>query len=136
MRRANIFGAAILRGEVVLIPWPSGYPLEGYFLPAPAVSNRAPAVICIGEPGQRKEEYLSKVARYASDRGMSLLAVDLLGAGASARFEDVVGRSDLEATIGQIMDYLIETRRCRRASNRNPRRWMEFFLCGAGNCVR
>jgi dienelactone hydrolase len=95
-------------GEVVLIPWPSGYPLEGYFMPALAVSNRAPAVICIGEPGQRKEEYLSKVARYASERGMSVLAVDLLGAGASARFEDVVGRSDLEATIGQIMDYLIE----------------------------
>jgi dienelactone hydrolase len=95
-------------GEVVLIPWPSGYPLEGYFMPASAVSNRAPAVICIGEPGQRKEEYLSKVARYASERGMSVLAVDLLGAGASARFEDVVGRSDLEATIGQIMDYLIE----------------------------
>ena len=39
---------------------------------------------------------------------MSVLAVDLLGAGASARFEDVVGRSDLEATIGQIMDYLVE----------------------------
>jgi dienelactone hydrolase len=66
-------------GEVVLIPWPSGYPLEGYFMPASAVSNRAPAVICIGEPGQRKEEYLSKVARYASERGMSVLAVDLWG---------------------------------------------------------
>ena len=95
-------------GEVILIPWPNGYPLEGYFMPAPAVVNRAPAVICIGEPGQRKEEYLSKVARYASDRGMSVLAVDLLGAGASARFDEVVGRSDLEATIGQIMDYLVE----------------------------
>jgi dienelactone hydrolase len=77
-------------------------------MPAPGVLNRAPAVICIGEPGQRKEEYLSKVARYASDRGMSVLAVDLLGAGASARFDEVVGRSDLEATIGQIMDYLVE----------------------------
>jgi dienelactone hydrolase len=95
-------------GEVVLIPWPTGYPLEGYFLPAPGGSNRAPAVICIGEPGQRKEEYLSTVARYASDRGMSMLAVDLLGADANARFEEVVGRSDLEATIGHIMDYLVE----------------------------
>ncbi len=95
------------RGEVVLIPWP-GYPLEGYFLPAPAVSGRAPAIICMGEPGQRKEEYLHKVARYASDRGMSLLAVDLFGAGPDARFEDVVGRSDLETTIGHIMDYLLE----------------------------
>jgi dienelactone hydrolase len=93
-------------GEVVVIPWPGGYPLEGYFLPAPAVSKRAPAVICIGEPGQRKEEYLTKVARHANDRGMSLLAVDLLGAG--SRFEEAVGRSDLETTIGHIMDYLVE----------------------------
>ena len=106
--RRQLSGRRNPAGEVVLIPWPSGYPLEGYFMPAPGVLNRAPAVICIGEPGQRKEEYLSKVARYASDRGMSLLAVDLLGAGASTQFEEVVGRSDLEATIGQIMDYLVE----------------------------
>lgn len=95
-------------GEVVLIPWLGGYPLEGYFLPASAGSKRAPAIICIGEPGQRKEEYLTKVARYASDRGMSLFAVDLLGAGTGAGFEEVAGRSDLETTIGQIMDYLVE----------------------------
>jgi dienelactone hydrolase len=95
-------------GEVVLIPWPGGYPLEGYFLPAPAGADPAPAVICIGEPGQRKEECLSKVARYAGDRGMSVLAVDLLGAGANTRFEEIVGRSDLEATVGLIMDYLVE----------------------------
>jgi hypothetical protein len=94
-------------GEVVSIPWPSGYPLEGYFLPAPG-SRRAPAIICIGEPGQRKEEYLYKVARYARDRGVALLAVDLFGAGSDARFDEVVGRSDLEMTIGCIMDYLVE----------------------------
>jgi dienelactone hydrolase len=100
------------RGEVVTIPWPSGYPLEAYFLPAPAMAGAgaAPAVICIGEPGQRKEEYLYKVARYASERGMSLLAVDLLGTGPDAEFEQIVGRSDLEATIGHIMDYLVERR--------------------------
>lgn len=95
-------------GEVVLIPWPNGYPLEGYFLPAPAGAKRSPAVICIGEPGQRKEEYLSKLARHAGDRGMSVLAVDLLGAGTSTGFDEVVGRSDLEATVGLIMDYLVE----------------------------
>jgi dienelactone hydrolase len=95
-------------GEAVVIPWLHGYPLQGYFLPASAGGDRAPAVICIGEPGQRKEEYLSKVARYAGDRGMSLLAVDLLGAGTGERFEEVVGRSDLETSIGQIMDYLVE----------------------------
>src|SRR5216684_4491649 len=62
-------------GEVVSIPWPGGYPLEGYFLPAPAAGSvRAPAIICMGEPGQRKEEYLFKVARHARARGITLLA--------------------------------------------------------------
>jgi dienelactone hydrolase len=96
------------RGEVVLIPWLSDYPLEGYFLPASNVSGRAPVVICMAEPGLRKEEYLAKAARYASDRGMSLLAVDLFGAEVDTRFEEVVGRRDLEAAIGHIMDYLLE----------------------------
>ncbi len=96
------------RGEVVMIPWPSGYPLEAYFLPAPAADGSAPAIICIGEPGQRKEEYLYKVGRYASERGISMLAADLLGAGAAAEFEQIVGRPDLETTIGHIMDYLVE----------------------------
>jgi dienelactone hydrolase len=95
-------------GEVVLIPWLSDYPLEGYFLPASEVSGRAPVVICMAEPGQRKEEYLAKAARFASDRGMSLLAVDLFGAEVDTRFEEVVGRRDLEAAIGHIMDYLLE----------------------------
>jgi dienelactone hydrolase len=95
------------RGEVVSIPWPGGYPLQGYFLPAPAGSVSAPAVICIGEPGRRKEEYLFKLARYASDRGMALLAVDLFGAGPDSRFEDIVGRADLETTVGHVMDYLL-----------------------------
>ncbi len=94
-------------GEVVLIPWASGYPLEAYFLPPRDGSGPRPAVICIGEPGQPKEEYLFKMARYANDRGMSLLAVDLLGAGSDEPFEDVVGRSDLETVIGDIMDYLV-----------------------------
>jgi dienelactone hydrolase len=95
-------------GEVVQVPWPSGYPLEAYFLPAPDAGARAPALICIGEPGQRKEEYLYKIARYASERGLSLLAVDLFGAGINAQFDQVVGRPDLEGTIGHIMDHLVE----------------------------
>jgi dienelactone hydrolase len=96
------------RGEVVLIPWPGGYPLEAYFLPAAEAARPSPAIICMGEPGQRKEEYLHKVARYARERGMSLLAVDLLGAGMESQFDEIVGRSDLEATVGHIMDYLVE----------------------------
>jgi dienelactone hydrolase len=96
-----------LRGEVVSISWPGGYPLEGYFLPAASdASKAAPTIICIGEPGQRKEEYLFKFARHASERGMALLAVDLFGAGTVSQFQEVVGRSDLEMVIGHIADYL------------------------------
>ena len=95
-------------GEVVSIAWPSAYPLEGYFLPSRGVAGRAPAVICIGEPGQRKEEYLYKMARHADERGMALLAVDLHGAGAGDALDDIVGRSDLESAIGHVMDYLVQ----------------------------
>jgi dienelactone hydrolase len=100
-------------GEIALIPWPGGsYPLEAYFLPAAASDSKkpAPAIICMGEPGRCKEEYLYKVARYARERGMSLVAVDLLGAGehADGAFDEIVGRSDLEMTIGYVMDYLFE----------------------------
>lgn len=97
-----------LPGEVVSIPWPSAYPLEAYFLRPRGTTGRVPVVICIGEPGQRKEEYLYKMARHADERGMALLAVDLLGAGAGNAFDDIVGRSDLETAIGHIMDYLVE----------------------------
>jgi dienelactone hydrolase len=93
-------------GEVVEIPWLEGHVLEGYFLPAPAASGRTPVVVCMGDPGHQKEEYLFKVARYARERGMSLLAVDLLGSSAGAEFDEVVGRPDLETSVGHVMDYL------------------------------
>jgi dienelactone hydrolase len=93
-------------GEVVEIPWLDGYALEGYFLSAPGASDRTPVLICMGEPGHRKEEYLYKTARYARDRGMSLLAVDLMGSGANVQFEEIVGRPDLEMAVGYVMDYL------------------------------
>lgn len=90
-------------GEVVQIPLPGSYQLEAYFLPAPETARPAPAIICIGEPGQRKEEYLHKVERHARDRGMSMLAVDLFGAGS----EDANSFCDLELTIGHVMDHLV-----------------------------
>jgi len=94
------------RGEVVSIPWLGEFALQGYFLPARPAGDRAPVVICIGEPGHRKEEFLSKLARHAVDRGISLLAVDLLGDGTGARFEDVVRRYELELAVEHIMDYV------------------------------
>ena len=93
-------------GAVVEIPWLEGYPLEGYFLPAANAASPAPVLICIGEPGHRKEEYLYKMTRYAGDRGIALLAVDLLGSGTGAQFENIAGRADLETSVSHIMDYL------------------------------
>jgi dienelactone hydrolase len=93
-------------GDVVEIPGLKGHALEGYFLPALTASGRTPVVVCMGDPGHRKEEYLFKVARYARERGMSLLAVDLLGAGTGAEFDEVVGRRDLESSVGYVIDYL------------------------------
>jgi len=110
MRRCatNYVRHAAPRGEIVQIAWPAGHPLQGYFLPPPHTTGRAPVVICIAEPGERKEEFLYKAAAHAFDRGMAMLAVDLFGAEADADFEQVVGRRDLEATVGCVMDYLVE----------------------------
>jgi hypothetical protein len=58
-------------GEVVSIPWLNEFALQGYFLRPHFAKNRAPAVICIGEPGHRKEEFLFKLARHASERGIA-----------------------------------------------------------------
>jgi dienelactone hydrolase len=104
--RATTSSTAVPQGEVLSIPWPGGYTLEAYLLPAAEAARPSPAIICIGEPGQRKEEYLHKVARHARERGMSLLAVDLLGAGTDSQSDPFVGRSQLEMTLGVIMDHL------------------------------
>jgi dienelactone hydrolase len=93
-------------GEIVAIPWSNGVTLQGYYLPARASGKAAPAVICIGEPGHRKEEYLFKLARHALERGISLLAVDVLGDQPDAAFETVAGHVKLESAVGCFMDYL------------------------------
>ena len=74
---------------------------------APNPRRRSPVVICMGEPGHRKEEYLCKSARYARERGMSVLAVDLLGPDGGLRFDKIVGRSDLETAVRSVMDFLL-----------------------------
>lgn len=95
------------RGEIVSIPWLSEFALQGYYLPARASRDPAPVVICIGEPGHRKEEYLFKLAPHAFERGISLLAVDLLGDGTGQPFEKLVRSHKLEAAIEPVMDYLV-----------------------------
>jgi hypothetical protein len=95
------------RGEVVSIPWLNEFTLQGYYLPASLGDDRAPVVICIGEPGHHKEEFLFKLARHASERGMALLAVDVLGDGTGASFEQASLRHKPERAIASIMDYLV-----------------------------
>jgi hypothetical protein len=95
------------RGEVVSIPWLDGFPLQGYFLPARERGNPAPAVICIGEPGHRKEEFLAKLSGHAFERGISLLAVDVLGDGTGAQSENVAKRPGFEQAIESVMDYVV-----------------------------
>jgi hypothetical protein len=95
------------RGEIVRIPWLSEFALQGYYLPARASADPAPAVICIGEPGHRKEEFLFKLERHAFERGISLLAVDVLGDGTGASFEEVTRRHRAASAIEPIMDYLV-----------------------------
>jgi len=103
----NYLGHRQPAGEVVSIPWLNEFALQGYFLRPHVAKSRAPAVICIGEPGHRKEEFLFKVARHASDRGIALLAVDLLGNGVEVQLEEIVRRHKLESAIQCIVDYLV-----------------------------
>lgn len=94
------------QGEVVTLPWRAGYPLQGYFLPARGEAGRAPAVLCVSEPGQRKEACLPKLAHLAMERGLSLFVVDVLGTGTGERFADIVGSRELESAVRCAMDHL------------------------------
>src|SRR5690349_21684301 len=84
-------------GEVVTIPWIEDHALQGYFLPATAAGGRAPTVICIGEPGHRKEEFLFKLAPHARERGFSMLALDLFGEQRDDYLDVLLRRRDLES---------------------------------------
>jgi dienelactone hydrolase len=94
-------------GEIVPIPWLDGFSLQGYFLRPRGAKGRFPVVICIGEPGHCKEEFLFKTARHACERGIALLAVDLLGEGTGAQFDEIVRRYKLESAIECIVDHVV-----------------------------
>lgn len=93
-------------GEVVTIPWIDGHALQGYFVPAPSGEARAPTVICIGEPGHRKEEFLHKLGPHARERGFSMLALDLFGDRRDDYIDVLLRRGDLESAIACVMDHL------------------------------
>ncbi|MGY4289554.1 hypothetical protein ACVWXO_008820 [Bradyrhizobium sp. LM2.7] len=127
-------------GEVVTVPWIDGHYLQGYFLPAPSANGRAPTVICIGEPGHRKEEFLFKLAPHARERGFSMLALDLFGDQRDDYLDVLLQRRDLESSIASVMDYLENAQRRRFRARRGPRRWLGLLVrraCGvAGAAAR
>lgn len=93
-------------GEFIEIPSLNDYPLEGYFLHARTDAAKSPVVICAGEPGRPKEEFLCQTARHALGRGISLLAIDLPGADTSPGAASGAGRENLEVAINSIIQYL------------------------------
>lgn len=98
-------------GEVVEIAWGNDSTLQGYFLPpAGRAGRKVPVVVCVGGPDQYKEEYLCRMPRYAHERGMALLLIDLPGQGHRRGFGEGFGRYDIETAISGWIDFL-QTRR-------------------------
>lgn len=93
-------------GEVLEIAWSDDKTLQGYFLPAQG-RGRRPVVVCIGAQDQYKEEHLYRMPRYAHERGLSLLLVDLPGQGYRADAA-AFGRYDIETAISNWLDALVE----------------------------
>lgn len=93
-------------GEIVEIPWRDDCSLEGYLFHAQITRAKSPVVICIAEPGRRKEEFLYKTVRHALSRGISLLAVDLLGSAVDSKFAQIDDSACLEVAVNVLIDYL------------------------------
>ena len=94
-------------GEIIDLPLSDGGTMQGYFLPVPGRSRR-PVVICIGAPDHFKEEHLHGMPRYARERGLSLLLVDLPGQGYGRNHDRAFQRYEIETAISNWMDYLVE----------------------------
>jgi dienelactone hydrolase len=97
-------------GEVVEISCSPTRSLRGYFLPASGPWLRAPVVVCIGGAGHLKTEHLWKLPRYARDRGLSLLLVDLPAQASSQSIAQIGRQPDGETCLSHCVDYL--TARC------------------------
>ena len=64
------------RGERVRIPTQRGI-LHGYLIRSPAAPRKSPAIVCVGESRDSKEDLLVRFQSHAIARGFSLLAIDL-----------------------------------------------------------
>lgn len=98
-------------GEVVEIAWGDDKSLQGYFLPpAGRAGRKVPVVVCVVGSDQYKEEHLCRMPRYAHERGMALLLIDLPGQGHRRSLGEGFGRYDIETAISGWVDFL-QTRR-------------------------
>lgn len=93
-------------GQVISIPWLKGRPLQAYLLWPSRRKRVSPLVICMGEPGHRKEEHLFKLARHADERGLALLALDLWGDNAEECNAEVFAHPDIETLFSRVLDRL------------------------------
>jgi dienelactone hydrolase len=108
MRRCarNFLKSRVPAGQVLTIPWTEDASLEAYYLPS-AFRDNGPVIVCIGEPGSYKEELIAKYASHANERGLSLLAVDLLGTQMAVPPERLEGKK-FEAAMSHVLDFLSE----------------------------
>lgn len=95
--------------EFVEIPYEDSF-LYGLFIKAePTDGKPAPCVAWVGGLDSIKEEFYMMLAEDFLDRGISILAVDGPGQGATLRLNGIVSRHDYEAAGTPVADYL-ETR--------------------------
>jgi hypothetical protein len=108
MRRCarNFLKSRAPAGQVLSIPWTEDVSLQAYFLPS-AFRDNGPVIVCVGEPGSYKEDLIAKYANHANERGLSLLAVDLLGTNVALPSERIEGHK-FEAAMSHVLDFLLE----------------------------
>lgn len=90
--------------EIIDIPF-DGATLYGYFVRAPGGGRRPAVVLSDGLDGTKEE--MIYVALALAQRGISTLAVDHPGQGATLRLSGLKARHDSEVAAGAAVDYLV-----------------------------
>lgn len=89
--------------EIVEIPF-DGQRLYGYFVQAPGAGRRPAVVLSDGLDGTKEE--MIYVALALAERGISTLAIDHPGQGATLRLSGLKARHDSEVAAGAAVDWL------------------------------
>lgn len=89
--------------EIVAIPF-DGATLHGYFVRAPQAGRRPAVVLSDGLDGTKEE--MIYVALALAQRGISTLAIDHPGQGATLRLSGLKARHDSEVAAGAAVDWL------------------------------